>query len=285
MNAPVSRTLPVPGASLYYEVRGSGPALLLIPGGNGDAGPFARLANELASSYTVISYDRRGYTRSPLDHPPVDRHRLRADVDDAHRLLDAVTEAPAHVFGSSSGAIVALDLLTRHPDQIQTLVAHEPPLAALVPDTAVQLRLAQQVYDTYHGSGVDSAMRVFNAEMGMGPLLAPPAGAKLPPEVAEMLSRIHRNQEFWLEHELRHYIRVVPDLKALQAVSGKLVLAGGADSRQYFPYRPNLTLADRLGRTVTDFPGGHIGYVTHPAPFAALLTQLLAPVATNPGAS
>jgi hypothetical protein len=64
---------------------------------------------------------------------------------------------------------------------------------------------------------------------------------------------------------------VVPDIGALQGVAHLLVLAVGRDSRGRFPYRPNVVLAERLGLHVVEFPGGHIGYATHPAAFAEQL--------------
>jgi pimeloyl-ACP methyl ester carboxylesterase len=274
MNGPTTNTLTVPGATLYYEVRGAGPVLLLIPGGNGDAGPFERVANALAGRYTVASYDRRGFSRSPLNEPPDDRRRLDTDIDDAIHLLDHLTDDPAYVFGSSSGAIVALNLMARHPDRVRIVVAHEPPLAPLLPDAEAHLEFLDEVYETYRHSGVDSAMQKFNAGIGQHvPQL--PQGMELPPQVVDMVSRIQRNFAFWLEHELRQYPRAVPDLAALEAVSTRVVLAGGRGSREHFPYRPNLILAERLSREVVDFPGDHIGYVTYPADFAAQLADLL----------
>jgi alpha-beta hydrolase superfamily lysophospholipase len=100
--------LDVSGARLYHEVHGSGDAvLLLIPGGNGDAGPYAPLARALAGAgYTVVSYDRRGYSRSPASGPPPPEGWLAEDVTDALALLDRYSPgAPACVMGSSSGAI------------------------------------------------------------------------------------------------------------------------------------------------------------------------------------
>ena len=93
--------------------------LLLIPGGNGDAAPFERAANELAAWYTVVTYDRRGFSRSTLDAPPDDQRRLETDSNDAIGLLDQLGAPTAYVLGSSSGAIVALDLITRHPERVR----------------------------------------------------------------------------------------------------------------------------------------------------------------------
>ena len=62
-------TLPVPGASLYYKVQGSGPLLLMLQGGDGDAEGSDGVAAHLIDRYTVVSYDRRGLSRSKLDSP------------------------------------------------------------------------------------------------------------------------------------------------------------------------------------------------------------------------
>lgn len=257
---------------IYYEVRGSGPALLLIPGGNGDGGLYERVAIELADRYTVINYDRRGFSRSPLDGPADDR--LATDSEDARRLLAHVSDEPGFVFGSSSGAIVALDLLTRCPDRIRTLIAHEPPAMMLLPDSATFEALFDEVYEIYRSQGTGPAMQRFDAAIGLE-TMSRPEGAQLPPAVLEMMGRIQQNLAFWFEHELRQYTRFVPDTDALKAVAGKLLLAGGHDSREQFPYRPNTVLADQLGTKVVDFAGGHAGYVTHPAEFSAQLDRVL----------
>jgi pimeloyl-ACP methyl ester carboxylesterase len=94
-------TLAVPGAHLYYEVRGTGPVLLMLTGGHGDAHPMDALANHLADQYTVVTYDRRGLSRIMLDDPPTTL-RLETHSDDASRLLTALTTEPAFVFGTAS---------------------------------------------------------------------------------------------------------------------------------------------------------------------------------------
>ncbi|MFB7648190.1 alpha/beta fold hydrolase [Streptomyces sp. NPDC056084] len=116
LTEPAIGTLEVPGASLRYEVGGAGPVLLLIVGGGGGAGIFEPVADALADRFTVVTYDPRGHSRSPLDGPDVDQ-RVETQADDAYRLLERVAPdgPPAYVFGTSSGAIVAVELLTRHP--------------------------------------------------------------------------------------------------------------------------------------------------------------------------
>lgn len=275
MTTPTTGTLAMPGASLYYEVRGSGPPLLLIPTGNGDAAPYGPMADTLADRFTVISYDRRGFSRSPL-RGPVDDARVEADVLDASGLIEHLAGEPAHAFGSSSGAIIALALLERRPDQVRTLVSHEPPLASVLPDAAYWLRFYDELYDYYLDNGAEEAMKYFRKRMGMTSPTKPPKGTELPPdELAEMLSRIRRNHVFWFEHEIRTYPAYLPDIAALKAVSERLVLAGGRASRGDFPYRPNMVLAEQIGVDIVDLPGGHVGYVTDPYEFADELAGVL----------
>ena len=114
--AQMANTLKVPGANLYYEMRGSGPTLLLISGGPTDANVYAGIAPLLAGSYSVVTYDPRGNSRSTLDNPITD---LTIDIhgDDAARLLDAVGQGPAYVFGNSGGALIGLNLAARYPEK------------------------------------------------------------------------------------------------------------------------------------------------------------------------
>lgn len=278
-------TLDVPGATLYYETRGGGPVLLLIPGGNGDAGPFTAVGEALADRYTVVAYERRGFSRSPLDRPlrPGDDHDVAADADDAHRLLAHLTGEPAYVFGSSSGAVVALELMTRHADQVRLLLPHEPPAVTLLPDADELLGRLDGVYGTYRTSGETAAMAEFMEAVfgatgpgGLGGRPGDPAPGQVPPGAAEMAGRIQANLAFWLEHELRTYPRHPVDIGALRAVAGRIAPVCGRESRAQFPYRAATALAERIGAAATELPGGHVGYLTDADAFAAELAGVLA---------
>src|SRR5262245_47670587 len=122
-------TLNVPGAVLYYEVSGDGPLLMMIPGAAGTGEVFRPLVGPLAQRYQVVTYDRRGFSRSQLDGPQDYDHRLVTDADDVRRLIEHVMDKPAIVFGNSSGATVALEFLIRYPERVDSVVPHEPPLA------------------------------------------------------------------------------------------------------------------------------------------------------------
>ncbi len=264
-------TLKVPGAQLYYEVSGDGPLLILIPGARGEGDIFRQIARELAARYQVVTYDRRGFSRSKLDGPQDYDHRLDTDADDVRRLIEHQTSKPATVFGNSSGAIVALEVISHSPERVHTAVAHEPPAVNLLPDAAKWRAFFDRVYDTYRQSGIPKAMQQFTSGIA--------GGADV--QMMEHSMREHTseytlsNATYWMEHELRQYPRVELDLDALEAFAGRIVLAGGRDSRDQLPYQPNRVLAQKLGRDIVDFPGGHLGYLSYPAEFAKELMNAL----------
>ena len=126
---PSAHALDVPGARLYYERRGTGPLLLMI-GSPMDSTGFAGLARALAGDYTVVTYDPRCIGNSTREDTSQDVTPGQ-QADDVHRLLSALGGGPAAVFGSSGGATVGLALVTAHPGQVRTLIAHEPPVIEL----------------------------------------------------------------------------------------------------------------------------------------------------------
>lgn len=122
-------TVPVNGAELHYERRGGGPPVLFISGATGDAGHFTAVANLLADEFTVVTYDRRGNSRSPRPAGWT-ATSMAEQADDAAGLLAALGLTPAAVVGTSGGAIIALALLLRQPEVVRGAVLHEPPLLA-----------------------------------------------------------------------------------------------------------------------------------------------------------
>ena len=267
--------LKVPGASLYYEARGSGPVLLMMPGGPADAGAFRRIAGYLDSYYTVVTYDPRGLSHSKLDAPVQDERIVEIFADDAHRLLTATTAGPAFVFASSGGAVIALELVARHPEQVRTLVSHEPPAPALLPDTARERAAMEEIVQTYRTAGIGPAMQKFMAQTRIrsGP---PPAPEGEPtPEMREAMAQMQRNIDFWLGHYFRAIGAYEPDFDALKAGSSRIVAAVGDESRGELAHQGGLGLAERLGTQAVVFPGAHGGFESHSAEFAARLREVL----------
>jgi pimeloyl-ACP methyl ester carboxylesterase len=265
--------LEVPDARLYYEVRGSGPILLTIPGGPADAGIFSGLAACLADRYTVVAYDPRGNSRSLFDGVPVEQS-LDVHGDDAARLLASLGEAPAYVFGSSGGAQIGLNLAARHPARVHTLVAHEPPCIRLLADAPAVLARTQAVYDTYRRDGAGAAMQAFMALAGMG-AGQPTAGSPPPPEVLETFARINENVDYFLKHGILPISSYAPDVDALRAGSPRVVAGVGETSQGQLAHRTALALAAALGTKPVTFPGDHGGYGPHASAFAETLHGVL----------
>jgi pimeloyl-ACP methyl ester carboxylesterase len=263
--------LPVPGATLYYTIRGSGPLLLLLQGGDGDADGADALADHLTSDYTVLTYDRRGLSRSPVTDPAA-AIDVPAHSQDASRLLAAVTAEPALVFGASLGAVLGLDLISRHPGQVRLLVAHEPPATGLLPqpERTQARRDQEEIENLYRQEGIAAAMRKFIAVAGISFDDREP-DAVIPQPKPERIA----NLEFFLTHDAPAVHRYRLDLAALRAAAPRIVPAAGANS-QAFPRRCAQALAGELGRPLAEFPGGHSGFMLRPRAFAARLGEILA---------
>jgi pimeloyl-ACP methyl ester carboxylesterase len=264
--------LKVPGATLYYEVRGSGPVLLLICGGIYDADGFGALAEDLAADHTVVTYDRRGNSRSALDGVPAEII-LEEQADDAYRLLGAVgvtEDEPADVFGNSSGAVIALELAARYPGMVRTVVAHEPPVFELLPDFDRFRTLLARVGEAYREGGTGAAMAVFGAGMDMRGDDETPG---LPPS-PEAAARMQANTEIFVAYEIPPVGAYVPDLDGLRSGPARIVPAVGATSAGEPPNRAGRELAARLETAVVEFPHGHGGF-GDAGPFAAKLRDVL----------
>src|SRR5690625_3894652 len=151
-----TRTLDVPGATLTYDVRGPLPAAggtppLLLVGQPMDASGFGTLAS-LLPDRTLVTYDPRGLGRS-VRHDGVETQTPEQQADDLHRLIGALGVGRVDVFGSSGGAVPALCLVATHPDDVRILVAHEPPLRAILPDAKEATAAWQRVQQTYAERG------------------------------------------------------------------------------------------------------------------------------------
>jgi pimeloyl-ACP methyl ester carboxylesterase len=270
-----TETLPVPGASLYYEVRGSGPVLLMIPGGPMDASGFSQIAERLADSYTVVTYDCRGNSRSPMQ-TSWDELTVGLFADDAHRLLNVLGRDQAYVLGSSGGATYGLDLVARYPGRVRTLVAHEPPVSELLPDAARYHALNEQIGRTYTSEGTFAAMQMFMNGVGFGND-EPPTPDEQTAEAAGAAARVGGNLGLFAGRLIPIIGNYQPDLAALQRSSTRILVGVGDESTpEQMVYQTAHALAERLGSQPVQFPGGHGGFGSHPDGFAARLREVLA---------
>jgi pimeloyl-ACP methyl ester carboxylesterase len=268
MPSPTAQWLDVPGARLYFEVRGSGPVLMLI-GHPMDSSGFAAVAALLADDYTVVTYDPRGFGRSLIDDRDQDAEPDML-ADDVCRVLDTVGDRPAHVFGSSGGAVTGLALVARHPEHVQTLIAHEPPLALLLPDAQEARTGMHEIYDTYRESGIGAAWQRFFTFTGIN-VGAPRENTSPGPADPSAVATSER----FFAHGLFPITFYKPDISALEAAPTRVVVAGGRTSEGQFAHRTAVALSERLGTPLVDFPGGHGGFASDPADFAAVLHRTL----------
>jgi pimeloyl-ACP methyl ester carboxylesterase len=285
MTGPTTHTLEVPGAVLAYDVRpgtGDDPALLMIGSPMGAAG-FGTLAGYFPDR-TVVTYDPRGVESRRTDGGATTTPEEHAD--DLSRVIAALDSGPVDLFASSGGAVNALALVARYPGKVRTLVAHEPPVAALVPDREHALAACRDIHDTYQRSGMGPAMAKFIAIVShKGPITAEyleqpapdPAMFGLPTE--DDGSR----DDVLLGQNLLSCTSYEPDIEALRNAPTRVVLAAGEESEGELANRGGHAVAERLGTTATLFPDGHAGFLGGeygqtgvPEPFAARLREVLA---------
>jgi pimeloyl-ACP methyl ester carboxylesterase len=282
-----TNTLDVPGATLTYDVRegGSGddPVLFLIGSPMGAAG-FGALASYFPDR-TVMTYDPRMSDRSKRTDGAT-QTTVEEQADDLHRLISALDAGPVDLFASSGGAVNALALVAKHPEQVRTLVAHEPPDAAVLPDADAALAAARDIHDTYMRSGMGAGMAKFMALTGhKGEIPADwvdrpdpdPAMFGLPTE--DDGSR----DDPLIGQTILSITSYQPDFDALRAASTRIVLAAGAESKGEMAHRGAFAVAARLGTEPVIFPSHHAGFLGdeygwpgQPDMFAANLREVLA---------
>jgi pimeloyl-ACP methyl ester carboxylesterase len=273
-----THTLDAPGATIAYDVRGtlSDGVPLLIFGSPMGAEGFAALAG-LFPERPVVTYDPRGVDRStrsdgsgeltPDDH-----------AGDLALLVEAIGGGPVDVFASSGGAVNALAWVARHGEQVRTLVAHEPPLATLLPDREATRAAVEALRETYQRDGRGPAMAQFivlvmhDGELSDGFEFPPvdPAQFGLPTE--DDGSR----DDPLLAQNIRSITGYRPDVEALRASPSRIVLARGAASGQAMAARGADAMAALIGADPVLFPGSHGGFMEVPDAFGQRLREVLA---------
>src|SRR6516225_11349513 len=280
-------TLDAPGAVLHYDVRrndASTRQVLLLIGSPMGAEGFGTLAGHFPDR-TVVTYDPRGAGRSKrTDGAP--ETTVEEHADDLHRLIDALGAGPVDIFASSGGAVNALALVARHPEQVRTLVAHEPPAAQELPDRGPALTACEGIHETYLREGFGPAMAKFIALVSYeGPIPAGfadqpgpnPADFGLPTEDDgsrdDALLRLNMPSTPGYQH----------DFNALRAAPTRVVIGVGAQSAKNLAGRAGIAVAERLGTAPVTFPGGHDGFIGgeyggmgEPDAFATTLRNVLA---------
>jgi pimeloyl-ACP methyl ester carboxylesterase len=279
-----TRTLDVPGARLTYDVRqgtGSDIPLFLIGSPMGAAG-FVTLKGHFPDR-TVITYDPRGAERSTKADPSTksnpDQHG-----DDLHRIIQEVG-GPVDLFASSGGAVNAFALVAKHPEDIRILVAHEPPLASILPDSENAKAAVRAISDSYQRGGFGAGMAHFMAITGhRGPFPDDIASQPAPdPATFGMPAEDDGNRtDVMLAQNIIGTTHYEPDFDALRAASTRIVMGAGAESEGEMANRGAYAAAERLGTKVVSFPshhggflGGEYGWPGEPDAFAGKLREVI----------
>ena len=280
--------LALPGVDLVYDVRGplpsdDGQPVLLMIGQPMTADGFAALAGYFPER-TVVTYDPRGLGRSVRTDGRKD-NTPQQQAADLHLLIEALGVGPVDVFGSSGGAVTGLELVAAHPGDVATLVAHEPPIDAVLPDAPRAERARSGVFEAYQAGGAGAGMAAFIAmtswqgeftdEYFARP--APdPAMFGLPTEDDGTRDDPLLSQNSWAVTDYR------PDAAVLMAVPTRIVVAVGEESAGTYTARTAAGMAALLGQDAVVFPshhggfvGGDSGYAGKPAEFAARLHEVL----------
>ena len=282
-----TRTLEVPGAVLTYDVRANDastePALMII-GSPMAASGFGQLASHFTDR-TVVTYDPRGTERSRKTDGVIES-TPEQHADDVHAVIQAVGGGPVDLFASSGGAVNALALVAKYPNDVRTLVAHEPPDAAVLPDRTEALAAIRAMSETYQRSGHGAGMAKFIALTSFkGPIPADFADQPAPdPAMFGMSSEDDGTRDdALLAQNIFTVTEFEPDFDALKAAKTRLVVAAGEASEDQMAYRGAIAIAERLGTEPVIFPGGHAGFINSewdpsgdPQGFAAKLHEVLA---------
>jgi pimeloyl-ACP methyl ester carboxylesterase len=283
-----TRTLEVPTAVLAYGVRPNDgttePPLLLIGSPMGASG-FQALVGSFPDR-TVVTYDPRGSNRSKRTDGAMTT-QVAEHADDLHRLIAVLGSGPVDVFATSGGAINALALVERHPDDVRILVAHEPPAATVLPDREAALAATRDIHDTYLRSGRGPAMAKFIAlVMQHGPLPEDWADRPAPdPAMFGLPTEDDGTRDDPLVGQNMANPSYELDFDALRSASTRIVLAAGVESEGTLASRGAFGVAERLGTMPAIFPSHHAGFLPadagpgmggQPEAFGAKLREVLA---------
>ena len=280
--------LEAPEVDLAYDVHGPVPtaqarAPLFMIGQPMDAAGFTTLAS-LLTDRTVITYDPRGLGRSTRKDGRTD-NTPTVQAGDVHAVIEALAVGPVEMFASSGGAVTALALVAAYPDDVSTLVAHEPPLIPALPDANAAECARAGVRAAYEAHGAGAGMAAFIAMTSWQGEFTDDYFARPAPDPAQLgmpTTDDGSRDDPLLSDRSWAISSYRPDVEALLAAPTRVVIAVGEESSGVFTGRAAAAVAKMLGQEPTVFPshhggfmGGEFGYAGQPEAFARRLREVL----------
>lgn len=283
-----TKVLPVDGAEITYDVHGplppaDGRPVLLMFGQPMDASGFRALAARFPDR-TVVAYDPRGLGRSTRSDGRTD-NTPTTQAEDLHALITALGTGPVDAFGSSGGAVTGLQLVTAHPEDVRTLVAHEPPITGVLPDAAAADRASKQFREAYQAKGWGHGMAGFMALGSWEGEFTDEYFARPAPDPAMFGMPTEddgsRDDPLLSDRSLA-VVDYQLDVDALHAAPTRIVVAVGEETGNTYTARTGHGTATALGQEATIFPshhggflGGEFGWPGKPDEFAVKLRSVL----------
>jgi pimeloyl-ACP methyl ester carboxylesterase len=270
------------GDEIYYEVRGQGQPLLMIPGGGGDGDHYLAVANILSDVYKVITYDRRANARSTMNNPQ--NFEISQQSRDAVAVLNAVGETSAFVFGNSSGAVIALDMAKTQPQAVRAVVVHEAPIPRVLPNARKWQRFFASCYLMSYrfGSSIGATKFFFGIKVPAIQLIKAQVKATNYAKSYHEQSNEQRisskdASDFLMKQELLPVTNYLPDVEMIQKNGVKVFMAVGewGLNRKTWYVQAAQILTEKLGCDLVTFPGHHGSYMDMPEEWAATLRSIL----------
>lgn len=241
---------------LHYWYQGTGPLLVMVPGGNGIGRQYNKIFEHLDETFTVCTYDRRQHSDSTVKKPT--KLNPAQQARDIIAVIKAVGREKASIYGNSGGGVISLQLAVSYPEYIDHVVVHEAPTASLLDDSTWYLDWAFMLHNTYLKDGVAAAARIFFKQMkGYGDDW-PSTGSKPSPEDEE---------NFW-RNEFLQLSTYCPDLRRIIDNHVSIAVAAGVRSADAFYVRTTIEQAKILGCPSFVLPGHHTGHEHEAAAFA-----------------
>jgi pimeloyl-ACP methyl ester carboxylesterase len=267
-------TLDTAGATIVYDVQGPLPPAdgrppLFMIGQPMDAGGFRTLASYFPDR-TVITYDPRGLGRSTRNDGRVD-NVPSVQADDVHAVIKALGAGPVEMFASSGGAVTAFALVAAYPTDVTVLVAHEPPLAPVLPDADAAERAMDRFREAYAAHGWGAGMAAFITMTSWHGEFTEDYFAQPTPDPAQFGMPVQDDgsrDDPLVSDRSRAVSSYRPDFDALGAAPTRIVIAVGEESLGTFTGRTSVATAERLGQQATVFPSHHGGFVGGDSPYA-----------------